>query len=95
MAPSDVPVTIFQVRLDTKRRPTLPARLLEDAGLVGVEELVARADGRGRIVLEDPAAMLSELQDRLAAVLEGSGQDAQSIIDSLVADRAGDTSLGA
>jgi bifunctional DNA-binding transcriptional regulator/antitoxin component of YhaV-PrlF toxin-antitoxin module len=92
---SDAPVSTFHVRLDTKRRPTLPARLLEDAGLAGVGELVARADGRGRIVLEDPAAMLIALQDRLAAAIEESGETAESTIDSLLADRAADTSLQA
>jgi bifunctional DNA-binding transcriptional regulator/antitoxin component of YhaV-PrlF toxin-antitoxin module len=92
---SDSPVSTFRVRLDTKRRPTLPARLLEDAGLAGVEELVARADGCGRIVLEDPAAMLSALQDRLAAALETLGESSESIVDSLLADRAADTSLRA
>jgi hypothetical protein len=92
---SDSRVSAFHVRLDAKRRPTLPARLLEDAGLAGVGELIARADGRGRIVLEDPAAMLSALQDRVAAALEESGETAQSIVDSLLADRAADTSLQA
>jgi bifunctional DNA-binding transcriptional regulator/antitoxin component of YhaV-PrlF toxin-antitoxin module len=89
----DSPVAGFHVHLDTKRRPTLPARLLEDAGLVGVDDLLARADGPGRIVLEDPAAMLSALQDRVAAALEESGETAESVIDSLLADRAADTSL--
>jgi bifunctional DNA-binding transcriptional regulator/antitoxin component of YhaV-PrlF toxin-antitoxin module len=92
---SDSQVASFHVRLDAKRRPTLPARLLENAGLVGVEELTARADGPGRIVLEDPAAMLSALQDRVATALEESGETAESIVDSLLADRAADTSLQA
>jgi hypothetical protein len=92
---SDSPVATYHVRLDTKRRPTLPARLLEDAGLASVGELIARVDGRGRIVLEDPAAMLSALQDRLAAALEESGATAEAIVDSLLADRAADTSLQA
>ncbi len=90
---SDSPVSAFRVHLDTKRRPTLPARLIQDAGLVGVDELVARADGPGRIVLEDPAAMLSALQDRVAAARKASGGHAESMVDSLLADRAADTSL--
>jgi bifunctional DNA-binding transcriptional regulator/antitoxin component of YhaV-PrlF toxin-antitoxin module len=91
----DSGISTFHVRLDAKRRPTLPIRLLEDAGLVGVGELIARADGPGRIVLEDPAAMLSALQDRVGAALEESGESAESIRDSLLADRAADTSLQA
>lgn len=89
---SDSPVSAFHVHLDTKRRPTLPSRLLEDAGLIGVDELVARVDGPGRIVLEDPAAMLGALQDRIAAAREASGDD-ESMVDSLLADRAADDSL--
>lgn len=90
---TDTPGTTFCVHLDTKRRPTLPARLLEDAGLAGVSELVARADGRGRIVLEDPAAMLDALQERLAGALSETGESPESVADSLLADRAADTSL--
>jgi len=69
----------------------LPARLLQDAGLVGVDELVARADGPGRIVLEDPDAMLRALQDRLAGAL--GDESAASVVDSLLGDRATDRSL--
>ena len=50
-------------------------------------------DGRGRIVLENPVAMLSALQDRLAAAREGSDETAESMVDSLLADRAADTSF--
>jgi hypothetical protein len=39
--------------------------------------------------------MLSALQDRLAAALEGSGATAEAMVDSLLADRAADTSLQA
>jgi bifunctional DNA-binding transcriptional regulator/antitoxin component of YhaV-PrlF toxin-antitoxin module len=85
------PVAAFRVHLDSKRRPTLPARLLQDAGLVGVDELVARADGPGRIVLEDPDAMLRALQDRLAGAL--GDESAASVVDSLLGDRATDRSL--
>jgi hypothetical protein len=59
----------FPVHLDSKRRPTLPARLLDEAGISGTSNLVARSDGPGRIVLEDPTAMLHALQERLAASL--------------------------
>jgi hypothetical protein len=36
--------------------------------------------------------MLSALQDRLAAAMQASGETAESIVDSLFADRAADTS---
>ena len=39
--------------------------------------------------------MLSALQDRVAEALEESGETAESIVDSLLADRATDTSLQA
>jgi hypothetical protein len=90
---SDSLVSTFHVHLDTKRRPTLPARLLADAGLTGASELVAWADGLGRIVLEDPGAMLTALQDRLVGALEGTGATGESVVDSLLADRAADNSL--
>lgn len=50
----------YRVRMDGKRRPTLPAALLDEAGIDPAHELVAYADGHGRVVLEDPTVMLCE-----------------------------------
>lgn len=83
----------FRVHLDAKRRPTLPARLLDEAGVAGERDLIARVDAPGRIILEDPALALSELQDRVAAQLDAMGQSTSELIESLLADRDADTSL--
>jgi len=92
---SDGPlISTFSVRLDSKRRPTLPARLLEEAGLSGATDLVARADGPGRIVLEDPASMLHSLQQRLTDSLKESAATPSMAVDSLFATRDADTRIG-
>jgi hypothetical protein len=82
----------YRVRLDGKRRPTLPARLLAEAEIEAGEELMARAEGKGRIVLEEPAVALSALQ---AAVAEGkqSRGITQGLAERLADERSSDTSL--
>lgn len=82
----------YRVSLDSKRRPTLPAKLLAEAELPDVRELVARVDGPGRIVLEDPNAALSRLQSSIRAGKRGL-RTQESLADSLLADRAVDASL--
>jgi hypothetical protein len=83
----------YHVRLDNRRRPTLPAALLEEAGIdeEGVE-LVARSDGPGRIVLEDPLSLLRALQATIAAEMEAS-HDTTDLAMELLAERRLDTSL--
>jgi len=84
-------VTTFRVGLDAKRRPTLPAALLREAHIDPSHDLIARADGEGRIVLEDPVAMLAAFQ---SAVLAGKAERGfvGSLADDLLADRAADDS---
>lgn len=79
----------YRLHLDAKRRPTLPPALLDEAGIDPTHELVAHADGRGRVVLEDPMIVLSAFQ---AAVTDGLRQHGQvgSLVDDLLADRAAD-----
>lgn len=61
-------MTSYSVRLDGRRRPTLPLALLEEAGIAtGPHELIARVEGPGRVVLEDPTALLAALQKTVAA----------------------------
>ena len=81
----------YRLRMDGKRRPTLPAALLDDAGISPTHELVAYTDGRGRVVLEDPLVMLTAFQH---AVVEGKQANgiAASLVDELIADRAADPS---
>lgn len=83
----------YRVRLDDRRRPTLPPALLEEAGIrAGRHELVAHVEGPGRVVLEDPTALLGALQEAVAA-----GKRARrvqgTLVEELLADRVHDTSL--
>ena len=82
----------FRVRLDGKRRPTLPAELLRIAHLESARELVAYADGVGRIVLEDPAAGLASFQALVRSGLADTGFEGD-LAEDLLADRASDTTL--
>lgn len=82
----------FRVTLDAKRRPTLPTALLRAAQIDPTHELIARPDGEGRIVLEDPEALLRAFQ---SAVLAGKAERGVtgSLADDLLAERAADRSL--
>ena len=60
--------------------------------MVGSQELIAHVEGPGRVVLEDPTALLGALQDSVAAHkrerhLRGS------LVDRLLDDRRDDKSL--
>lgn len=83
----------YRVHVDAKRRPTLPAALLAEAGIDATHELVARADGHGRIVLEDPLEILAAFQNSVADGMRDLGTTG-SLVDDLLADRAADASAG-
>lgn len=82
----------FRVRVDGKRRPTLPVELLRCANLEGARELVAHVEGSGRIVLEDPDASLAAFQ---ALVEDGMARTGfcGDISQDLLDDRRSDRSL--
>jgi hypothetical protein len=83
----------YAVRLDGRRRPTLPTALLEEAGIMaGSQELVAHVDGPGRVVLEDPTALLGALQKSVAAHKQ-ERHIRGSLVDRLLEDRRDDKSL--
>ncbi len=82
----------YQVKVDAKRRPTLPAVLLAEAGINPGHELVARAQGQGRIMLEDPMAVLAAFQDEVLAGKSENGVTG-SLADELLVERANDGSL--
>lgn len=84
----------FRVKVDAKRRPTLPQSLLDAAGVGPGQELIAHLDATGRIVLEGPATVLARLQDAVRAGKDAHGVTA-SLADELLADRGQDTSLRA
>ena len=88
-----VGLNTYKVHLDERRRPTLPPALLAEAGIApGAHEMQAWVDSRGRLVLEDPLALLSSLQDEVAdgkARMSVGGE----LVDHLLAERASDRSL--
>jgi hypothetical protein len=86
-------LTTYRVHLDDRRRPTLPPALLAEAGIApGPHEMIARVDGRGRVVLEDPMTLLLALQDEVADGKARLGIDVD-LVDDLLDDRASDQSL--
>ncbi|MDP9399305.1 MAG: hypothetical protein M3P96_16450 [Actinomycetota bacterium] len=82
----------FRLRLDEKRRPTLPQQLLDEAGVHPGEDLLARVEGPGRIVLEGPRAVLAGLQAAVRAGREARGSTG-SLTEELLSDRSVDPSL--
>ena len=58
---------MFRVKVDAKRRPTLPQALLDAAGVGGGQDLIAHLEEPGRIVLEAPGAVLARLQEAVRA----------------------------
>jgi hypothetical protein len=82
----------WPVALDVKRRPTLPAALLEEAGIVPTEALVAHTAGEGVIVLETRAAIRRRLRERYAEGRRRTGRSG-SAMEELLAERAADRSL--
>lgn len=75
------------MRFDAKRRPTLPSALLEEAGIDTSHEVVARVDGPGRVVLEDPLVLLAAFQAEVANELAATGYQGD-LSDELIAERA-------
>lgn len=82
----------FRVKVDAKRRPTLPQSLLDAAGVGDGQDLIAHLEAPGRIVLEGPATVLARLQAAVRAGKDERGITA-SLADELLAERATDTSL--
>lgn len=94
MQTSPIPAThSFKLKLDDRRRPTLPANLLKEAGIDGtLTVLVAYSDKKGRIILEDPDAALNSLREQIAAGMTDSGFSGP-IEDQLYLNRAEDSRI--
>ena len=82
----------FRVRVDDKRRPALPKELLDAAGVGAGDDLIARVEAPGRIVLEDAATVLGRLQAAVAAG-RAAHRSTGSLAEELLTERAADTSL--
>jgi hypothetical protein len=74
--------TYWRVRLDDRRRPTLPPELLAAAGIPTGAELNARVASDGVIVLETRDAVLARIREHMAPLM-GSGSE----VDAFLADR--------
>jgi len=72
----------WRVRLDDRRRPTLPEELLAAAGIPGGAELTARVIDEGMIVLETRDAVRERIRRRMAPLRSGA-----SMVDELLAER--------
>lgn len=82
----------WPVRLDSRRRPTLPEELLSEARVGRGEDLVAHVEGEGRIVLETRDAIRRRLRQRFAEGRARVGHTADPVAE-LLHERARDTSL--
>lgn len=89
---SDQARTSWPVRLDSRRRPTLPEELLSEARVGRGEELVAHVESEGRIVLETRDAIRRRLRQRFADGRARVGHTADPVAE-LLRERARDASL--
>lgn len=72
----------WRVRLDDRRRPTLPPDLLEAAGIPPGSELSARVLEEGTIVLSTRDAVLERIRRRMAPMKTGVSE-----VDAFLAER--------
>ena len=59
---------VWKVRLDSRRRPTLPEEAMRAAGFTAGEELRVRVAEEGMLILETPAHALARARSRVAGV---------------------------
>lgn len=76
--------TSYPIRLDARRRPTLPSELIAEAGLGQDDDLVAYSE-QGRIVISTRARLLSSVQEMFRAA---RAQDQVDPVQELLEDRA-------
>lgn len=80
------PVQVWNVRLDSRRRPTLPEEALRAAGFGPGEQLRVRVAEEGILVLETPAHALARAKSRVTGVPKD-----RSIVDDFLAERRAET----
>lgn len=78
----DADVLSWRVRLDSRRRPTLPEEALQAAGFAPGEDLRVRVAEEGLLILETPAHALKRAKSRVA----GSGVG-RSVVAEFLAER--------
>lgn len=62
--------------ISSKHQVTIPVEAMNEAGLRAGDRLKARADGRGRVVLERESDALSEFLGAATGVFQGFDLDA-------------------
>ncbi|MFZ4487055.1 MAG: hypothetical protein ACOYO9_10740 [Candidatus Nanopelagicales bacterium] len=72
----------WTVRLDSRRRPTLPDEVLRSAGLVIGETLRVHVAEEGCLIIETPAHALRRARSRIAS------RPNYSVVDEFLAERA-------
>lgn len=77
----DVPQT-WKVRLDSRRRPTLPEEAMRAAGFAPGDDLRVRVLEEGVVLLETPAHILQRAKSRVRPLPEG-----RSVVDEFLAWR--------
>jgi bifunctional DNA-binding transcriptional regulator/antitoxin component of YhaV-PrlF toxin-antitoxin module len=65
----------FSVRLDSRRRPTLPVELLEVLGVGAGDVLIASISAEHAVILETPDHVRARLRRAFGAPEEGHGVD--------------------
>jgi antitoxin component of MazEF toxin-antitoxin module len=79
--PADLP-QVWKVRLDSRRRPTLPEEAMRAAGFSPGEDLRVRVAEEGLLILETPAHALARARSRVAGVPRD-----RSYVDEFLAER--------
>jgi bifunctional DNA-binding transcriptional regulator/antitoxin component of YhaV-PrlF toxin-antitoxin module len=74
--------SVWTVRLDSRRRPTLPEEVLVAAGLEPGAELRVHVAEKGCLVIETPEHVLKRAKSRIKT--KGSGSE----VDAFLAERA-------
>ena len=72
----------WRVRLDSRRRPTLPEEALQAAGFAPGDDLRVRVAEEGLLILETPAHALKRAKSRVAVAATG-----HSVVDAFLAER--------
>lgn len=76
--------TSWTVRLDSRRRPTLPDEVLRSAGLSVGETLRVHVAEEGCLIIETPAHALRRARSRITSTPD------YSVVDAFLAERAED-----
>lgn len=82
-ASPDETLLSWRVRLDSRRRPTLPDEALQAAGFTPGEELRVRVAEKGLLLLETPEHALKRARSRVAGKATRG-----SVVDQFLAQRA-------